>query len=95
MMLHIYANYNVIGDFFSSPIVEKITPEEMLKDYAQIVCGLSEDYLLKLKECDLYYLGSYDNVSGAIEPNKQFLLHCSDVCSRYLKNVDKKEEVTA
>lgn len=95
MILHIYANMNVEGEFFSSPIVEKITPEEMVKDYAQIVCGLSRDALLRLKECDLYCLGYFDNVSGQIVPEKTFLLHCGEVCSRFIKDEVKKEEVSA
>lgn len=93
MILHIYANYNKLGDFFSSPIIEKITPEEMVKDYAQIVCGLSSEYLKRLSECSLYCLGTFDNVSGEIVPEKTFLLHCNEVCSRFLKEEVKKEEV--
>lgn len=95
MILHIYANMNVVGEFFSSPVVEKITPEEMLKDYCQIVCGLPQDVLQRLKECDLYCLGTYDNVSGEIVPEKTFLLHCGEVCSRYIKEEVKKEEASA
>lgn len=93
MILHIYVNFNVVGDFFSSPIVEKVTPEEMTKDYVQIISGLPQDALIKLKECDLYCLGTYDNVSGEIIPEKRFLLHCGEVCSRFLKE-EKKEEVS-
>ena len=96
MILHIYVNYNVLGDFFSSPIVEKITPEEMSKDYAQILAGLDKETLKRLKECDLYCLGTYDNVSGEIVPKKDFILHCGDVASRYLKvDEEKKDEVSA
>ena len=95
MILHIYVNYNVLGDFFSSPIVEKITPEEMSKDYAQMICGLDQDVLKKLKECDLYCLGTFDNVSGEIVPKKDFILHCGDAASRFLKDEVKKEEVSA
>lgn len=94
MKLYIFANLNVIGEFFSSPIIEKITPEEMVKDYAQVVCGLPQETLARLKECDLYCLGSYDNVSGEIVPKKEFLLHCGEVCSRFIKE-EKKDEVSA
>lgn len=95
MILHIYANMNVVGEFFSSPIVEKVTPEEMIKDYAQVVCGLPQDTLQRLKECDLYCLGTYDNVSGEIVPKKTFLLHCGEVCSRFIKDEVKKDKVSA
>lgn len=94
MILHIYANMNVVGEFFSTPIVERVTPEEMIKDYVQVVSGLPQEALMKLKECDLYCLGSYDNVSGVIVPKKTFLLHCGEVCSRFLKE-EKKDEVAA
>ena len=92
MILHIYANFNTLGSFFSTPVVEKITPEEMVKDYGQIVCGLDQASLNRLKECDLYYLGSYDNVSGKIEPKVDFLLHCGDICNKFIIQVVKKGE---
>lgn len=95
MILHIYVNYNVLGDFFSTPIVEKITPEEIAKDYVQMIAGLDQDTLKKLKECDLYCLGTYDNVSGQIVPSKDFILHCGDAVSHYLKEDVKKEEASA
>lgn len=95
MILHIYANFNVVGEFFSSPIVEKITPEEISKDYGQMISGLDQVTLKKLSECDLYCLGSYDNVSGDIVPKKEFLLHCGEVASRFIKSDEKKEEVSA
>lgn len=95
MILHIYANLNCEGEFFSAPMFEKVTPEEMSKDYVQIVAGLDQSYLKRLKVCDLYCLGSFDNVSGEIVPEKTFLLHCGDVCSRFIKDVDKKDEVSA
>lgn len=95
MKLYIFANLNVLGEFFSTPMVEKITPEEMIKDYVQVVAGCSKDILEKLKECDLYCLGSFDNVSGEIVPKKEFLLHCGEVCSRFIKEEKKTDEVSA
>lgn len=93
MILHIYANFNCLGEFFGTPLMEKITPEEMSKDYGQIVSGLDSKLLIKLKECDLFYLGSFDNVSGIITPKKEFLLHCGEVVSRYISG--EKKEVSA
>ena len=92
MMLHIYANFNVLGGFFGSPIIDHIEPEEMQKDYAQVICGLSQDVLAHLSECDLYCLGSIDNVTGEVVPEKQFLLHCSDFTSRFLKKSEDVED---
>ena len=95
MKLYIYANLNVLGGFFGSMITERVEPDEMIKDYAQIVCGLPQEALHNLKECDLYCLGSFDNVSGEIVPEKQFLLHCGEVVERFIKPVDceVKEDV--
>lgn len=92
MRLFIYANYNVLAGFFGPAIQERIEPDEMIKDYAQIVCGLEEKSLNSLKECDLYCLGSIDNVTGEIIPEKQFLLHCGEVASKFLKE-EVKEDV--
>lgn len=85
MMLHIYANFNVLGGFFGSPIIDHIEPEEITKDYAQVICGLSQEALAALNECDLYCLGSIDNVTGEVVPEKTFLLHCSDFVGRFIK----------
>ena len=97
MKLWIYANFNVLAGFFGPSIQEKIDPEEMTKDYAQIVCGLPKESLERLKECDLYCLGTIDNVTGEIIPEKQFLLHCGEVTSKFLKveSEEKKDEVSA
>lgn len=94
MILYIYANMNTAGEFFSWPCFDKITPEEMAKDYVQQVVSLPQDALKRLKECDLYCLGKFDNVSGEIIPEKTFILHCGEVCSRFIKE-DKKDEVSA
>lgn len=91
MKLYIYANFNVLGGFFGSMITERIEPDEMIKDYGQIVCNLPQDSLLSLKECDLFCLGTYDNVTGVIEPAKQFLLHCGEVVDRFIKKPEKVE----
>lgn len=94
MKLYLYANFNVLGGFFGPMIQERIEPDEMQKNYAQIVAGLDVPALARLKECDLYCLGSIDNVTGDIVPEKQFLLHCGEVCDRFLasKVKDQKEE---
>lgn len=85
MKLYIYANLNVLGGFFGSVITERVEPEEIKQDYAQVVAGLPQDALISLRECDLYCLGSFDNVSGEIVPEKQFLLHCGEVVNRFIK----------
>ena len=91
MKLYLYANFNVLAGFFGPSVQERIEPEEMIKDYAQIVANLPEDALVKLKECDLYCLGSIDNVTGEIVPEKQFLLHCGEVCEKFLiKHTEEK-----
>lgn len=95
MILHIYANFNNEGEFFGQEVFEHIDPDEMIENYAQIISGLPKVALERLKSCDLYCLGSFDNVSGQIVPEKTFLLHCGEVCSRYLKEDVKKEEVSA
>lgn len=92
MKLYIYANFNVLGNFYSTPIAEKITPEEMQKDYIQIVAGLDPDTLNRLKECDLYCLGEYDNITGVIVPKVDFILHCSDACNKFLNPVNEEGE---
>lgn len=91
MKLYIYANYNQLAGFFGSVITERIEPQEMVKDYAQIVCGLEKKYLEGLKECDLYCLGSFDNVTGEILPEKSFLLHCGEVVSRFIKQESEEK----
>lgn len=91
MKLYIYANFNNLGGFFGQFATERIEPQEMVENYAQVVCGLDKEYLFKLKECDLYCLGSFDNVTGEIIPEKSFLLHCGEVASRILGN-SKDEE---
>lgn len=93
MILHIYANFNVLGGFFGSPVIDHIEPEEMQKDYAQVCAGLSQEVLAHLSECDLYCLGSIDNVTGEVVPEKTFLLHCSDFTSRFLKKSEENEDV--
>ena len=92
MKLYIYANLNVLGGFFGSVITERVEPEEMKQDYVQVVCGLPQEDLLRLKECDLYCLGSFDNVSGEIIPEKTFLLHCGEVTSRFIKVPEEVKE---
>lgn len=95
MKLYMYANYNQLAGFFGSIICERIEPEEMQKDYAQIVCGLDEKSKLMLRECDLYCLGSFDNVTGEVIPEKTFLLHCGEVVSRFLKIEEEKKDEQA
>ena len=73
MKLYIYANFNVLAGFFGPSVQERIEPEEMVKDYAQIVSGLDERALARLQECDLYCLGTIDNVKG-IASQEQSLL---------------------
>lgn len=85
MMLYIYANYNNLGQFFGQPIICDTEPEVVSKDYVQMVCDLEQEALIRLKECDLYLLGSLDNVSGEVKPEKTFLLHCAEVVSRFIK----------
>ena len=94
MMLYIYANLNIEGGFFGSVITERIEPEELKENYVQLVVGLDQTSLLRLKECDLYCLGKFDNVSGEIIPEKQFLLHCGEVVSRFIKTDEVKENGT-
>ena len=93
MKLYIYANFNVLAGFFGPSVQERIEPEEMVKDYAQIVSGLDERALARLQECDLYCLGIIDNVTGEIVPEKQFLLHCGEVVKRFMKSEEVKEDV--
>lgn len=93
MKYHFYANFNVLGGFFVPGVVtEKVDPEEMKDAYVQVVAGLPQEALLALKECDLYCLGSFDNVSGEIVPDKQFILHCGEVTSRFIKCDEVKED---
>lgn len=92
MKLYLYANYNVLAGFFGPMMGERIEPGEMVKDYAQILVGLKKEQLESLKECDLYCLGSIDNVTGEIVPEKRFLLHCGEVASRFL-STEVKEDV--
>lgn len=92
MKLYIYANFNVLAGFFGPSIQERIEPEEMKKDYVQVVAGLDEKSLNMLKECDFYCLGSIDNVTGEIVPEKQFLLHCGEVVERFLKEPSEVKE---
>lgn len=89
MTLYVYANYNVLAGFFGPFVCERIEPDEMVKDYAQIVSGIPEDGLKKLQECDLYCMGSFDNVSGELKPEKTFLLHCGEVVERFLKGSEE------
>jgi len=93
MKYYFYTNYNVLGGFFIPGVIcEKISPEEMKDAYVQVVAGLPQDALIALKECDLYCLGSFDNVSGEVIPEKTFILHCGDVTSRFIKEEVEEHE---
>lgn len=89
MTLYVYANYNVLAGFFGSFVCERIEPDEMVKDYGQIISGIDVEGLKKLKECDLYCMGKFDNVSGELVPEKTFLLHCGEIAERFLKGEDE------
>lgn len=91
MMLYIYANLNVLGGFFGSVITERVEPDELKQDYVQVVAGLPQEALHQLKECDLYCLGRFDNVSGEIIPEKTFILHCAEVVNRFIKVPEESE----
>ena len=94
MILHVYANYNVPAGFFGPFIIERIEPEEMIKDYAQIICNYDKKTLKMLSELDLYYFGKFDNVSGEFTPEKTFLLHCGEVASRFIKEADDNGKIS-
>lgn len=91
MKLYLYANYNALAGFFGPMMSERIEPDEIVKDYTQIICGLEQEQLKSLSECDLYCLGTIDNVTGEILPEKTFLLHCGEVASRFIKSEEVKE----
>lgn len=92
MILHVYANYNVPAGFFGPFTVERIEPDEMVKDYAQIICNFDDKTLKMLSELDLYYFGKFDNVSGELTPEKTFLLHCGEVAARFIKEKEHGED---
>lgn len=84
MKQYIYANYNRLGDFYCGMMFDQTNPDDMKVSYRQIVCNLDEKALSFLKECELYYLGEFDNVTGEIIAKKEFMLNCGDVIDQVL-----------
>lgn len=78
MKLNVYCFFNNFGGFFGKPFLEVIEPDKYVEQFKQSLFGASVEVLESLKEDDLYFLGTFDNVTGELESNKEFLIHLSE-----------------
>lgn len=94
MKLFVYAYYNQLGGFFGQPFVDKNEPGDMAQELKQALICLKDDKTLDhLKEEDLFKLGVYDNITGDIIYEKEFVCHCSDIVVSVAKLREHKESV--
>lgn len=93
MIKYCFAYFNKLGDFFGQPFFTD-TKDEFVKSLYQGLYGLKQEDLETLNVDDLYYIGSFDNVSGAFTPAKEFACSMSGLCSEVLvKKYGVKEDV--
>lgn len=95
MRQYIYAYYNRLAGFYGKPFFDNVKPEEFVPGFNQGLFGAPNEVLESLKEVDLYYLGSFDNVDGTIESKNDFLQHLSEIVAEIQakKNVGVNEDV--
>lgn len=90
MIKHIYAYFNTLGGFYGKPFIEDLAPEDFVGAFTQSLYGAPKEVLESIKEDDLFYLGSFDNIKGVIIPNNENLIHLSEIAGKILlTKVDK------
>lgn len=97
MKKYLYAYFNVLTCIFAPVQTSDIKPEDYPDHFKEALTSVEPKYLKTFLEDDLYYLGSYDSVTGEIFPAKEFVLHCGDLATLILEkrkaNEDGKEPV--
>lgn len=79
MIKYIYAFKNKLGGFYNSPFIENTKPEDYPEAFKQsLFCGPVENFE-RLKENEIYFLGSFDNITGVITACCNFVLDCGPV----------------
>lgn len=91
MIKYTYAYFNKLGGFFGNPFYSDIEKDHFKEYLFQSLFAAKKEELAEISECELYYLGEFDNVSSEIKYEKEFLLNCSSVCEEILS---KKEAST-
>ena len=80
--------FNNLGGFFGEPVTVLFEPKTYCELVKQSVCSQDAKDHAKLKECDLYLLGTFDNISGELISCKEFVSHCSDLLPNVKEGVD-------
>lgn len=83
MIKHCFAYFNKLGDFYGQPFFTD-QKDEFVASLRQLLFAAKEEDLETLKEDDLYYIGSFDNVSGEFKPAKEFIASMSGVSCEIL-----------
>ena len=92
MIKYCFAYFNKLGDFFGQPFFTD-HKDEFPAILKQNLFAAEKETLESLKEDDLYYLGSFDNVTGEIKAEKTFIASMSgDVAEVLLKKYGVKED---
>lgn len=93
MICYVYAFKNKLGDFFLTPFYEKQEKAQYLEGFNQSLYNCPETQLKALAECDLYYLGKYDNSSGIhfFEVEPVYMVSCESLINVVLKAKEVKD----
>lgn len=93
MKLKIYCYENKLGAFFGKPFYDVLSGNDFLDQYKQVLFGADEETLKSLLEDNLYCLGEFDNITGEILPQKDFICSLGEVASEVLaKKFGVKED---
>lgn len=92
MIKHVFAYFNKLGGFYGDPFYVR-EKEEFDAVLRQSLFAADRETLEHLKEEELYYLGTFDNESAEVKPEKEFYCVLAPLCEEIIaKRFAKKEE---
>lgn len=95
MIYHVYSLKNRLSGIYEKPFAEHFDSKEYPEMLTQALALADVEALNRHKEYDLYYLGTFDSVSGAIKSQPvEFIVSLEAICLSFIskKSVEKVSE---
>lgn len=94
MMTYVFAYRNKLGGFYGKLFQSTLTSEVFIQQFQQEIFNASDEMLDSMSEDELYYLGTFDNLSGVFVSCNEYLLDCSALVKQAKVLKKAQEEVS-
>lgn len=79
MISHVYCYKRKSAGFAFNPIYSILEPKQYQESLSQNLYDMKYQELENYKDLELYYLGTFDNVSLKVDPKNDFMIDCASI----------------